>query len=294
MQQESFFDSAKRGFMSLPKGLRWVIFINVLVFLFMSFMDLFGLSIINAGIIRWLALSPSAIENVYQPWRLATYIFVHGSGFHILFNMLWLWWMGRPVEDTLGTRNFLVLFFGSGIGGGLLHIVLAGFFGAAPTIGASGAVFGMMVVFAMLFPYQQIMLLFLPPIQARYLVAGLIFLDVLFLNSGDNIARVVHLGGALWGYLLMKGYNQGYNYDRWVGAISSRYSGIFSSGSDSGIKSRPKNPKMRAVSDADILEETEVENQSQMDKILDKISKDGYASLSVEEKRILFELSKKK
>ena len=123
--------------------------------------------------------------------------------FHILFNMLWLWWMGKPVEDTLGPRNFSVLYLGAGIGGGLIHVLLSGF-ADAPTIGASGAVFGMMVVFAMLFPYQQIMLLFLPPIQARYMVVGLIILDVLFLNSGDNIARVVHLGGALWGYLLMR------------------------------------------------------------------------------------------
>lgn len=289
--------------MRLPSALRWVLLINISVFLFQAIADLFGLSVINRFLIEWFALSPSSAENLYQPWRLVTYMFLHGGGFHILFNMLWLWWMGRPVEDTLGPRNFTVLYLGSGIGGGLIHILLAGVFASAPTIGASGAVFGMMVVFAMLFPYQQIMLLFLPPIQARYLVAGLIVLDILFLNAGDNIARVVHLGGALWGYLLMKGYHRGYNYDAWVGSIVNRYAGLFSSSSGSGASGsgsggraagRARNPNMRIVTDAEIIEEIDESEQSEMDRILDKISKDGYSSLSAEEKRILFELSKKK
>lgn len=303
MYQESFFESVKQGFMRLPTALRWILFINISVFLFQAIADLFGLSVLNRFLIEWFALSPSAAENLYQPWRLVTYMFLHGGGFHILFNMLWLWWMGKPVEDTLGPRNFTVLYMGAGIGGGLVHVLLAGIFASAPTIGASGAVFGMMVVFAMLFPYQQIMLLFLPPIQARYLVAGLIILDVLFLNSGDNIARVVHLGGALWGYLLMKGYHRGYNYDAWVGSVVNRYSGLFtsSSGSGRGARSapsspgrRPQNPHMRVVTDAEIIEEIDETAQTEMDRILDKISKEGYSSLSAEEKRILFELSKKK
>jgi membrane associated rhomboid family serine protease len=303
MYQESFFDSVKQGFMRLPTALRWILLINISVFLFQAIVDLFGLSVINRFLIDWFALSPSSAENLYQPWRLVTYMFLHGGGLHILFNMLWLWWMGKPVEDTLGPRNFTVLYMGSGIGGGLVHILLAGVFASAPTIGASGAVFGMMVVFAMLFPYQQIMLLFLPPIQARYLVAGLIVLDVLFLNSGDNIARVVHLGGALWGYLLMKGYHRGYNYDTWVGSIVNRYSGLFTSSGGGGKSSttrsgassgRARNPNMRVVTDAEIIEEFDESTQTEMDRILDKISKEGYASLTAEEKRILFELSKKK
>jgi membrane associated rhomboid family serine protease len=318
MYNDSFFDSVKMGFMRLPNALRWVLLINISMFLVQALLDLFGLTVVNAFLIQWLALSPSGVENLMQPWRLVTYMFLHAHGFHILFNMLWLWWMGRPVEDTLGSRNFTVLFLGAGIGGGLIHVMLASVFGAAVTIGASGAVFGMMVCFAMLYPTQPIMLLFLPPIEARYLVAGLIVLDVLFLNAADNVARVVHLGGALSGYLLMKGYYRGYNYHAWVGAIVDRYAFLFrsrsgprsTSGSGSGSGSRKssssgasstysssgraRNPKMRAVADAEILEEVENTDQVEMDRILDKISKDGYASLTAEEKRILFELSKKK
>jgi membrane associated rhomboid family serine protease len=315
MYNESFFDSIKMGFMRLPTALRWVLLINISMFLVQALLDLFGLSVANAFLVRWLGLSPFALENLMQPWRLVTYMFLHAHGFHILFNMLWLWWMGRPVEDTLGARNFTVLFLGSGIGGGLIHVMLAALFGAAPTIGASGAVFGMMVCFAILYPTQPIMLLFLPPIQARYLVAGLIVLDVLFLNAADNVARVVHLGGALSGYLLMKGYYKGYNYHAWIGAIMDRYAFLFrarsgprpvpgagksgagrasSAYSSTSASGRTRNPRMRSVSDAEIIEEVENTDQVEMDRILDKISKDGYASLTAEEKRVLFELSKKK
>lgn len=284
MYQESFADSFKKGFMMLPGALRWILAINVAVFVLQALFNLFGLGVINAYIIQWFALTPSSTEMLTQPWRLVTYMFLHGSGFHILFNMLWLWWMGRPVEDTLGSRNFAVLYFGSGIGGALIQIILAGVISSGPTIGASGAVFGIMVCFAVLYPRQPIMLLLLPPIEARYLVMGLIVLDVLFLNASDNIARIVHLGGAFWGWLLIKAYYRGYNYDAWIQRFQMKINSLFTS------DSKPRNKKMHIVSDADIIEEVE---QGEMDRILDKISKGGYSSLSAEEKRKLFEMSKR-
>jgi membrane associated rhomboid family serine protease len=288
MYQESFLQSIRRGFGMLPGALRWILAINIGVFVVQAFLDLFGLGVVNRFLLDWFALSAEPTDMLTQPWRLVTYMFMHGSGFHILFNMLWLWWMGRPVEDTLGTRNFAVLYVGSGIGGALVQILLSGILPTGPTIGASGAVFGIMVCFAVLYPRQPIMMLLLPPIEARYMVAGLIFLDVLFLNSGDQIARLVHLGGALWGWLLIRAYYRGYNYDAWLRSFWSWATGVFG-GTGSGYK--PKNRKMRPVSDATIIEEVE---QNEMDRILDKIAKDGYSSLTADEKRVLFDLSNKK
>jgi membrane associated rhomboid family serine protease len=284
MYQESFSDSFKRGFMMLPGALRWILAINVAVFILQALLNLFGLGMVNAHIIQWFALTPSSTEMITQPWRLVTYMFLHGSGFHILFNMLWLWWMGRPVEETLGSRNFAVIYLGSGIGGALIQILLAGVISSGPTIGASGAVFGIMVCFAVLYPRQPIMLFLLPPIEARYLVMGLIVLDVLFLNASDNIARIVHLGGALWGWLLIKAYYRGYNFDAWVGSFLRKMNNLYSR------DSKPRNKKMHIVTDADVIEEIE---QDEMDRILDKISKDGYSSLTADEKRKLFEMSKR-
>jgi len=286
-QQESFGQSFKRGYMMMPPGLRYIITINVVVFIIMA-----------AGgrpVSSWFTASFGFFSDpwitITQPWRLVTYMFLHASFFHILFNMLWVWFLGRVVEDHLGTRNFLVIYFGAGIGGALINTIVTAFFGGGliPTIGASGAVFGIMVVFAMLFPTFKLMLLLLPPIEARYLVAGLIAIDILFISSADNIARIVHLGGAFCGWALLKLYYRGYNYDAWISAIEQsfkkRKSTVFKEPSTSR-----KGPKMTIISDAEILDE---EEQTELDRILEKISKSGYDGLSADEKRRLFDLSKR-
>ena len=105
---------------------------------------------------------------------------------------------------------------------------------------------------------------------------------MLFIGAADNVARLVHLGGALSGYVLLKMYYRGYNYDAWIGAAANMFK-----------KSRKprKSSNLRSVSEAEILEETE---QTELDRILEKISKKGYEGLTDEEKKILFELSKKK
>ncbi len=289
-QQESFGQAFKRGWMSMPAGIRWLITINTVIYL---------IQILTGPIGAWVTETfkfipePSAV--LFEPWRIVTYMFLHGSPFHIIFNMLWLWWLGRVVEDHLGTRNFLVIFLGAGIGGALLNVVVAsttGFF-TLPTIGASGGVFGIMVAFAILFPTYQIMLIFLPPIQARFLVAGLIAIDLIFLSAGGGINRLVHLGGAFWGWALLKLYRRGYNYDAWIRAVESKFSRPKFSRPKSSKKvfnGGPTNKNMRAVADAEILEE---EDQNELDRILEKISKGGYEALTDKEKRTLFELSKK-
>lgn len=216
-------------------------------------------------------------------------MFLHGSGFHLIFNLLWLWWMGRSVEETIGPRSFAVLFFGAGIGGAILHIGLSFLYGMNIVIGASGAVFGVMVAFAYLFPAAPIMLLFLPPIQARFLVAGLIAFDILLIGSGDMIARLVHLGGAGCGYLIIKSHSKGNDLSKYIRPIE----GLFSTGagnSSSGSSRNPKNKKMYSVSDVEIIEEFD---QTELDRILEKISRSGYDGLTKEEKKTLFELSRK-
>lgn len=288
-QQESFSSAFWRGFKSIPPVIRTIIAINVIVFVFQAVfgpIQIGGRSINNI-ITSYLAFDPSIWTVVTQPWRLFTYMFLHGSGFHLLFNMLWLWWMGRSVEESVGPRTFSVIYLGAGLGGVFLHIILSYIYGASLVIGASGAVFGVMVSFAYLFPTAPIMLLFLPPIQARFLVAGLIAFDVLFLGSGDGIARLVHLGGAGAGYLLIKAHYEGNDLSRFVRPIEQ----IFKGEPKKKKSSRsPKNKKMYAVADVEVIEE---QDQSELDRILEKISKKGYDGLTKEEKKTLFELSKK-
>jgi membrane associated rhomboid family serine protease len=292
---DSFGSALKRGYLSLPSALRVILLLNVAIFVVQSVLAAFGAVALVSGVIGFFGFIPDWQTSLLQPWRLVTYMFFHGSVLHVAFNMLWLWWMGRPVEEQLGPRNFLVIYFGSGVGGALVNLVFSPFFPATVTIGASGAVFGMMVAFAMLFPRIPIMLLFLPPIQARFLVAGLIAIDLLLISSGDNVARIVHLGGALCGYVLVKLYLQGYHYDLWIEQWKQRLKrrkqpGSSRSASRTAASETPRNPSMRKVADAEIVEEYD---QDELDRILDKISKSGYEGLTAEEKRLLFELSRK-
>lgn len=281
MAQESFLDGVKSGIMRMPTGLRWVVLSTVGVFVLQALIAV----ILGSEAARWVnqtfGILQNAVVTATEPWRMVTYMFLHAGGFHILFNMLWLWWMGQAVENTLGTRNFLLIYLGSGIGGAIVNALIALAFGSAtalPTIGASGAVFGVMVAFAMLYPTTPIMLLLLPPIQARYVVAGFIALDILFLTANDNVARVVHLGGAASGWVLMRYYSTG-GMDRLASLFSTWKSAR-----------GPKNKRMRSVVDATIIEEID---QSEIDRILDKIAQKGYSSLSAEEKKRLFDSSKR-
>lgn len=280
MRQDSFFGSLQDGIRAMPAALRWIVLSTVAAYLLQTF----AVIVAGAGAGQWIAdtfgFKAAADVAFTQPWRLFTYLLLHAGAFHLLFNMLWLWWMGRPVEGILGTRNFLILYIGAGVMGALVNVAVALLFGLdtlRPTVGASGAVFGVMVSFAMLYPTTPIMLLLLPPIQARYVVAGFIALDILFLTANDNVARLVHLGGALSGYGLMRAYDRG-----WFETASALFASY-------RRPSKPRNKRMRSVSDAVILEETD---PSDIDRILDKIAKSGYASLSADEKQRLFNSSK--
>lgn len=261
----------------MPAGLRGLITVNVVIF----FVQVLLPSEWNSQFAALFGLSGNAEDQLWNPWRLITYQFLHANFLHLLFNMLWLWWMGRPVEDSLGKTRLVGIYILSGIGGALVHTAVAAFLGGNVTIGASGSVFGVMIAFAFLYPTMPIMLFLLPPIEARFVVAGLILIDLLFLGANDNSARVVHLGGALSGFLLFKSsliYQiQDISFPSFKGVKSM-----------SSAKSRKS---MRIVEDAEIIVEVD---QKKVDAILDKIAKSGYDGLSEQEKNLLYELAKKK
>ncbi len=286
MYNQTYTGTAQQGYYSLPVAIRVIIAINVAVFLVQLLGRLFGGAVFSGFIIGWFAFIPDILITVTQPWRLVTYMFLHGGIWHILFNMLWLWWMGRAVEEALGPRTFLAIYFGAGIGGALIDVILAQFLGIGPIIGASGAVFGVMVAFAALYPNMPIMLILLPPIKAKYVVGGLIGLNLLFLNSGGGVARGVHLGGALIGYLLIEWDKKGGNIARPVYFLERWWHKLQNMWQPKQSSTRNKN--MYSVSDVEIVEEA---GQSELDDILEKISQKGYDSLTKKEKKKLFELS---
>ncbi|MFY0698426.1 MAG: rhomboid family intramembrane serine protease [Balneola sp.] len=278
---DSFGNTFKRGFMRMPVALRTIIAINVIIFVVQI--------LIGPNLSEWIKIHFEFVPTfplIYlEPWRIITYGFLHAGFMHIAFNMLWLWWMGRAVEEHIGSRSFLIIYFSAIVIGALFHFFSGFVFDYNPVIGASAGVNGIMVAFAVLFPRTPIMLFLLPPIEARYLVAGLVAIDILLLNSGSNVAHFAHIGGASVGYLLTKAHQNGIDLSKVIRYFEYLFGRLKPSPS-----SKPKNKNMSIVKDVEIVEEVD---QSELDEILEKISKNGYDALTKEEKQKLFELSKK-
>ena len=160
-----------------------------------------------------LGLIPAAVIEKLQVWQLVTYMFLHGSFFHILFNMLALWMFGTELEHTWGTRRFLQYYFATGLAAAVTTIAVSllpfGFADrvySAVTIGASGAIYGLLLAYGLYFPRRPIYMYFVFPIPAKYfviLMGAIAFLSSIS-DAGGGVAHTAHLGGLVAGYLILK------------------------------------------------------------------------------------------
>lgn len=157
--------------------------------------------------IRSLMLTPYAVTRHFAVWQLVTYLFLHAGFFHILFNMFALWMFGGELERAWGSKRFLRYYFLTGIGAGLT-VVLASPSSLVATLGASGAVYGILLAYGLLFPDRMILLYFIIPIPAKYfvmIIGAIAFLSALS-TPGDLVSHVAHLGGMVFGYLYLRGW----------------------------------------------------------------------------------------
>ena len=154
----------------------------------------------------FFGLTPVLVLQKIWIWQLATYLFLHGNFMHILLNMFVLWMFGSELERYWRSQQFLRFFLITGIGAGVLSVLVSPF-SYVPTIGASGAVYGILMAYGMMFPNRLVYLYFLFPIRVKYFVAGLGVMAFLSaLNSpGSTIAHVTHLGGMVFAFLYLKG-----------------------------------------------------------------------------------------
>lgn len=187
------------GFMSnVPKAVKHIIIINVLM-LVLTYLN-------NPLMSKWFALNP--ISFLWKPWQLVTYMFMHGGFGHLFFNMYTLFIFGSVLENVWGTKKFLTFYFVTGIGAALVNIgvqYLTGSF--ALTVGASGAIYGILMGYAMLYPDSTLTLLF-PPVSMKAKWFVLIFAGIELLlgisnNPADNVAHFAHLGGLVFAFLLL-------------------------------------------------------------------------------------------
>jgi membrane associated rhomboid family serine protease len=197
-QYRSFYNSSY-----LPTGLKWLLISNIGVFL----LYYIGGRAVQEPMKTFFALTPVMVLQHFAIWQLATYMFLHGNITHIFFNMLVLWMCGTLLEPDWGTRRFLKYYFVCGIGAGICDLIVNVLVGHwdIPTLGASGAIFGLLLAFGVLYPNMTVMVMFVFPMKAKYMVMiyGLIaFLGALDVNSG--VSNVAHLGGMAVGYAYLR------------------------------------------------------------------------------------------
>lgn len=273
-----------------PRITPWVgrlIIANAVVLLLM--LTLFTSPALEAA----LAFAPRAA--LARPWTFLTYMFVHAGLLHLAGNMLMLFVFGSPVESRMGSRNFLVYYLYCGVGAAIFSLGLAGIMGVHPFIGASGAVLGVALAFAMFWPDAEVVVFPIPiPLKARTLVAILVGLDVLgALAFNDSVAHLAHVGGVVFGYLFFR-----------IQTLSRRNAAepphavervvMVQSGVGEPARRTPATPvtpttpiRPRRRRDSDPL-------AVEIDRVLDKISAQGLSSLTPDERLFLDEVARKK
>lgn len=257
-------------------------------------------------LISMFALWP--LDRGFMPWQVITYQYLHGGFGHIFFNMLALWMFGMELENIWGTRRFATYYTLAGVSAAIVHIIISPMLGsaAAPTVGASGSIMGVLLAFGLIFPDRPVMMFpIFFPIPARIFVLMYAALDLVLgvTSSGDGVAHFAHLGGALGGFLMLKFGEPLFRVIERKGSARSRRRPQYVeaefrdlpteplSSRRSQTHSQPEPPEPAGTLTRFIIDGERI-TQEQIDAILDKISQAGYHSLTEKEKRILFEVSR--
>ena len=258
--------------------------INILVFLIIGLIAVAEfLFKTNTSVASWLVRQLSIPANLeilaYKPWTIITYMFLQREVFHILFNLLWLYWMGMIFMDFLNKRQFIFTYLAGGIAGALLYLLAYNTLPAFSDLtqksfllGSSASVMAIVIGTATLVPDYTIRLLLFGAVRLKYLAIAYFVFDIIGMGGGNPGGSIAHIGGAILGFVFIKQLNNGSDLSR---ILKKR----------SKLKVVPNKSNTRS--------ETIQTDQDTIDNILDKISKSGYESLSKNEKDALFKASKK-
>ncbi|MCC6549836.1 MAG: rhomboid family intramembrane serine protease [Ignavibacteriaceae bacterium] len=307
------------GWSYFPPVIKNLLIINGVVFLLQNLAQTIVIDGMRGSdvLLKYFALM-SPDSGYFQIWQFITYQFMHGGFSHLFFNLFSLWMFGAELENMWGSRNFLIFYLVAGVGGAIFHLLFSTIFQGVvpPVIGASGAIFGVMVAFGLLFPDRYILFYFFIPLKTKYFIAFLIIINILAVDdAGSGVAHLAHLGGAVFGFLYLVfdkrlGFDihqrmSGWKDSFYRGSGGGKYrgkkpsnlfgsGGMFNSEDDGRYSSR--GGANRDVEDAhfkDVNKREDEVTQEDIDRILDKISQSGYKNLTEEEKRILFEASRR-
>jgi len=283
----------------MTRAVQWLLALNIGIYFLQ--LTLFGSDAVYSA----LALDPARFPAAW--WTLVTYMFVHAWLAHLAFNMFTLWMFGPRLEQEWGTRSFVQFYIWCGIGGAIAHLVFARH---SSVIGASGAISGVLVAYALRWPDEEVYLFGVIPMKSRWLVAALLGMNIIFaLSPSSRIDWTAHVGGMAFGWIFLKLYAVGgINRVRgWVSAVPDE--------SEDMPRAVPRNrspmrdrggsvDEVVARSNAMVLRqskpvqhvpkhETPKEYAARVNRVLDKISQQGIDSLTRDERRLLEEMSRK-
>ena len=266
------------------EGLLKIIVVNCLLFLVLMLiriaMIISGKAWVYESLLEQLTLSADIKANLLHPWRFVSYFFVHVEIFHLAFNMMFLYWFGKILQEVIGNNKSVQTFFYGGIMGAIAFLIAYNFIpfferqGGSFLLGASGGVFAIVLAAATLRPNFEVHLVFIGPVRIKY-IAGFYLIWSLLETVGTNAGgQIAHLGGALVGFFMGYLHEHPIQWDRFR---------------------KKDNPFRHADMTREVKPRKQAENidEEELNQILDKISKSGYDSLSKSEKRRLFKASQK-
>ncbi|WP_339791248.1 MAG: rhomboid family intramembrane serine protease [Imperialibacter sp.] len=294
------FDDFKNAWSRPNNGLIQLIMINVIIFvaliIFKVILVLSGNPDVYQTILRQFMLPASIDSFIVKPWTLLTYFFTHEGFFHIIFNMLFLFWFGKIIVEYLGDQRAISMYVIGGIVGGLFYILIYNLIpyfhervAGSVMLGASAGVYAIVVGAATFMPNYTFFLLFLGPVKIKYIAIFYILLSfsqTIGANAGGELA---HLGGALMGFIFIRQLQRGNDIGTPVVSVMEWFKGLFKPSPK--IRVTHKSTKFTGTKKAS--SSNTKSDQDEIDAILDKISHSGYESLSKEEKQKLFNASKK-
>jgi membrane associated rhomboid family serine protease len=292
------WDEIKRTFRN-GSSLTRLIYVNVAVFLLISIASIIGYLLNNQDIslkVLNIFSVPSSIRAfLLRPWTIITYMFTHKDILHILFNMLWLYWFGIIFLEYLDQKKLVAVYLLGGICGAIVYMASFNIFPVfnqvveeSVAIGASASVMAIVVAIAVYVPNYSVHLLLLGRIKIKYVALAIFILTSVMDFSVNSGGKLAHIGGALFGYLYTVNLRRGRDFGKYPNKIIDFFVTLFKPRKKLKVtyKNKPK-------TDYD-YNKTKVEHQEKINKILEKISKGGYDSLTREEKDLLFNESQKK
>jgi membrane associated rhomboid family serine protease len=292
------WDDIKSTF-SNGNNLTKLILINIALFIVITIIGVIGFLIVNPEIInqtiRLLSVPSSLKTLLLRPWTIITYMFTHKELLHILVNLLWLYWFGKIFLEYLDQKKLVAVYLLGGIAGALMYVISYNIFPAfqevvgesVPLLGASASVMAIVVAIAAYVPDYTVHLFLLGRVKIKYIALGIFILTSIMDFSVNAGGKLAHIGGALFGYIYILSYRQGKDIGKGINKIIDFLVTLFKPA---------KKLKVTYKRTADEYEYNKVkaEHQKEINKILDKISKGGYDSLTKTEKDILFRESQKK